>query len=1543
MKVLLAQSTVYVPTHGGENKANRLLVEGLAARGHACRVVSPACGAQGPGARAQFLEELSARGLSASCSSEGVDVFEQNGVQVHAVAESSQLRLHLAKQIEEFEPTWTLISSEDPGQVLLETATKASPGRVVYLAHTMLFFPCGPNSFFASRSKTELLRQAAGIITVSQYLKDYIRRWAGCESAVIPFPVYGSGPFPQFGRFDHGRVTLINPCAYKGISIFLELARQLPYVEFLAVRSWGTTSEDRAELERLPNIRIVDPIDDIDQIFAQTRVLLVPSLWGEGFPLVPVEAMLRGIPVLASDSGGLPEAKLGVDYVIPVRPIEQYQEQFDDRRLPIPIVPAQNLQPWLTALGRVVSSREHYDELSRASRDAAQAYVNGLKIEPFEAFLRALEETAKARPSPAARPSVTARPEDDRAKRDILHRIEKLSPERRALLAMRLKKDASSQVIQKSLRPAGVISSPASLAQERLWFLEQLEPGNYSYNNLDAFRLKGPLNRDALARSLNEIVRRHETLRTTFAEEDGRPLQIVTPPRPVALTEVERPGGCADAERDGWIQRLIAEEAQRTFDLGRGPLIRAMLMRLGDTDHVLLLTTHHVISDGWSGGVIFRELAALYRAFAQGQPSPLPELPIQYADFARWQREWLKADVVDTHLSYWKRQLAGAPAVLELPTDRQRPAVQTFAGARESTVVSAALAGEIKALGRREGATLFMTLLGAFAVLLHRLTGQSDVVIGSAVAGRNRTETEGLIGFFADSLALRTDLSGDPSVRELLQRVRDVAVKAYAHQDVPFAKIVEEIQPDRRPSHSPVFQVMFVLQNGERARLELPGLTLESIAVDTGTAKFDLMLDVVETADGLSCTFEYNTDLFEAATIRRWLGHFQTLLQGIVSHPGQTVSRVPLLSETERTRLLVEWNQTARDYPKDQCLHELFEAQVARTPDAVALVFDKEQVSYRELNRRADRLGHYLRELGVQPDGLVGLCMERSVELVVALLGILKAGGAYVPLDPSYPRDRLSFMLADADVPVLLTQPHLRAIFSSVTGKVVCLERGGKLWPHGEQTGKPVGITPNHLAYVIYTSGSTGRPKGAMNTHKGVCNRLLWMQEEYQLREDDRVLQKTPFSFDVSVWEFFWPLITGARLVVARPGVHQDPRALASLMREEGITTLHFVPSMLQVFLEQPDLDPGPSLRRVICSGEALPAELQRRFFSRLTAELHNLYGPTEAAIDVTYWACERDSVRPTVPIGRPIANTQIYVLDPTMTPVPIGVAGELHIGGVGLARGYLNRPELTAERFIPDPFGSEPHARLYKTGDRATYLPDGAIEYLGRFDQQVKLRGFRIELGEIEGALAAHPNVREAAIVARGEGGDMRLVAYIVANEAGEAMLTSELRRFLTESLPEYMIPSAFVVLDALPLTPNGKLDRAALPAPAVQRSEHGQAAPQYRTGTEARLAQIWADVLGVDRVGPHEDFFELGGHSLLATRVISRVRKVFEIELPLRALFTSPTVSGLATAIDRAPRTGLSAAASAIVPLTREAHRRTAVGTEDVQDSSALNRAPA
>ncbi|HTI15983.1 MAG TPA: non-ribosomal peptide synthase/polyketide synthase [Dictyobacter sp.] len=1037
---------------------------------------------------------------------------------------------------------------------------------------------------------------------------------------------------------------------------------------------------------------------------------------------------------------------------------------------------------------------------------------------------------------------------------------------------------------------------PLSFAQERLWFLDQLTPLSTAYNIATAIQLTGPLSVAALEHSLAAIIRRHEILRTVFQEQQGEARSHILPTLNIELPIYDIYDNQTSA--NDRIARLMQEEAQTPFDLTHGPLLRASLLRRGEQDHILLFTIHHIIADGWSMGILMQELSTYYNAEINGPTANLPALPIQYADFAHWQRQWLQSKVIQEQLDYWQRQLADAPTLLELPTDRPRPAVQTAIGARQSIHLSVELAQELKNLSKREGVTLFMTLLAAFQVLLMRHSGQEDIIVGTPIANRTREEVKGLIGFFVNTLALRGDLSGNPTFQQLLMQVHDRALDAYRHQDLPFEHVVDALHIERSLSYSPLVQVLFTLQNFPLATLDLTGLAWQQLEIAQAMVKFDLSVTLTEHYDELITEIEYNTDLFAAATIERLLEHWIILLEGIVAQPEQPIATLPLLAPHEQGELLVDWQATTTDEPA-QLIHELIATQATATPDTVAITFEDQQLTYQELDQRADQLAATLHAADIRPDVLVGVCLERSLEMIISLLAVLKAGGAYVPLDPDFPAQRLEYIMQDAQIALILSHTTLDDKLPVTTIPVLFVDT--EMAANRKLKGNIAkNLDRENLAYVIYTSGSTGFPKGAMNTHRGISNRLHWMQQTYQLQPHDRILQKTPYSFDVSVWEFFWPLLVGARLVIAQPRGHRDPGYLKTVIIEQHITTLHFVPTMLHVFLQEPGISSCASLRRLLCSGEALSAEVQARFFSLFTSQCHlfNLYGPTEAAIDVTAWECRAEEQASIVPIGHPISNTQIYLLDASLQPVPIGVAGELFIGGVNLARGYARRSDLTAERFLPHPFSAIPGARLYRTGDRARFRSDGTIEYLGRIDFQVKLRGFRIELGEIEECLRQQAGVLDAVVILHNAGEQQFLVAYLVP-QADTNPQIQEIEAELHAQLPDYMVPHAFIMLERLPVTASGKVDRRALPLPDEQVLQHHQkqfVAPC--TPQQEALAQIWQDVLHVSQIGIHDNFFALGGDSILSLQVITRARQA-GIHLQPKQLFQHQSIAQLASII--------------------------------------------
>lgn len=1083
---------------------------------------------------------------------------------------------------------------------------------------------------------------------------------------------------------------------------------------------------------------------------------------------------------------------------------------------------------------------------------------------------------------------------------------------------------------------------PLSFAQQRLWFLDQIEPGNPAYNMHVALRLSGKLHEEALERSLGEIRRRHETLRSTFRTVAGSPVQFVSPVQPLRLPVVDLTR-LPVSDRHAEAVRLASEEAARPFHLVHGPLFRVALLRLGAEQHVLLVTMHHIVTDGWSMGVFSRELAALYPAFSAGRPSPLPELPVQYGDFAVWQRGWLQGEMLEIQLAYWRKQLEGMPPVLELPADRPRPTLPTHRGGSYPMEISAPLTEGLRALSRRENTTPFMTLLAAFQTLLHRYTGQTDLVVGTPIANRTRLETEGLIGFFANTLVMRARLLDDPTFCETLERVRTTAIDAYAQQDLPFERLVEELKPERDQGINPLFQVMFVFQNlpGQDATGPLSGLTTSPMDVRNETAKFDLTLYISDSGQRLSTSWQYNTDLFDEDRIARMAGHFQTLLEAIVASPDSRLSEFPLLSDAERRRLLTTGNQTEIPYGHDSCFHHLFEEQVRSTPDAPAVQCGGEHLTYSELNGRANQLAWRLQELGVGPETPVGIFLTRSVGMVAAVLAVIKAGGAYVPLDPEYPAEHLAFMLDDAKVAVLVTEKRLLPIpiDNPHPGfpKVVCLDANPEVAAADRQRNPVSGATPSNLAYVIYTSGTTGKPKGVMITHANLRHYVHAMPAALGIRADDCWLHTASFAFSASVRQFAVPLSCGARVVIAATETIRNPQALFEVIRQQAVSIIDIVPSYWRICRQVlAGLPPASRaelltnrLRLILSASEPLLSEVTREWGSafRPDVRLINMFGQTETAGIVSVYPVPLplgDSST-VVPIGRPVANTRAYVLDSSRQPVPIGVWGELYIGGAGVGRGYLNDPELTAEKFVPDPFSRIPGARMYRTGDVTRYRPDGDLEFSGRVDQQLKLRGYRIEPGQIEAVLGQHPGLRESAVMTQEDAhGEKHLVAY-VAPSPGVQSSTRELRDFLKHKLPDYMIPSRIVTVVALPRTPNGKVDRATLgtrlgePVPPSKDSEDGAGF----SSAEEILTAVWGEVLGVDRVRRDDNFFDLGGNSILSIQMITRANQA-GLRLTPKQLWQHQTIAELA---------GVAAARSA----SSSAPAAPAVASEPVQRRNA------
>ena len=1055
------------------------------------------------------------------------------------------------------------------------------------------------------------------------------------------------------------------------------------------------------------------------------------------------------------------------------------------------------------------------------------------------------------------------------------------------------------------------LAYPASFAQQRLWFLDQLDPETAAYNLPRAFRITGPLNIDVLTQAFQTVVKRHSSLRTVFDSVEGEARQIVLSDLEVEIPVVDLAGIPAH-ERESEALRIASEEGKKPFDLSAGPLLRPLLVRLDEKTHFLVLVIHHIVTDGWSIALLFREVTKCYAALTENLAPELPELTLQYAEYAQWQHEYMSGDLLKREIEHWKHKLAGAQTLLDLPTDHPRPSSYSWHGATEEISLDSTILAKLKALAQAESSTLFMLTMAAFQALLWRYTNQESILVGSPIAGRSEIEIENMIGLFVNTLVFRADFTRNLSFRELVRQTRSFALEAYNHQDLPFEKLVEELIPQRSLETHPLFQVMFTFQNIPKQVFEIPGLKIKEMAFEAGIAKFDLSVEVWEDSE-FHCQFEYNTDLFDQSTICRMLAHFEKLLSAVVENPDLIVAQIPIMSAEERQQVLVDWNQTAADYPRDLPLHQAFENQVSASPDATALRFAGEKWSYRQLNDEANRLAQRLIETGVRQGSLVGVFFERSADMVIALLGVLKTGAAYVPLDPAYPIERLQFLIEDAALSSVVTHSSIKGKLPSNAHNVVVLDAEGD--GINETLGNPlISLSSDQRAYVIYTSGSTGVPKGVEGTHRASMNRFSWMWRTYPFKAGDLCCQKTNLGFVDSIWEIFGPLLAGIPNVIIPQEAVRDPEEMLQVLARERVTRIVLVPSLLRTLLdhERHLQTRVPELRLWSCSGEILPADLAKRFRESFPeATLLNIYGSSEVAADVTCHQVSEGDLASSVAIGRPISNTQIYLVEERGEPSPIGIRGQIFVGGDNLARGYLNRPELTAERFVSNWLAPELSPRLYRTGDLGRYRSNGEIEYLGRVDNQVKLRGLRIELGEIESVLTAHDDVAEAVVMVSGEGGQQKLAAYLVMknemkNEAAPS--AGELRRYLRTKLPEHMVPSSYWRVDALPLLPSGKVNRPALAGggkPLLDREE--LTAP--RNEIEAKLAEIWQELLQLEQVGIEQNFFELGGHSLLVLQVTARIRRIFEVELAVRSVFEAPTIAGLAQEVQKAQAMGLKA----------------------------------
>ncbi|WP_179862534.1 non-ribosomal peptide synthetase [Bacillus wiedmannii] len=1079
-----------------------------------------------------------------------------------------------------------------------------------------------------------------------------------------------------------------------------------------------------------------------------------------------------------------------------------------------------------------------------------------------------------------------------------VERLKSLTPEQRAYLLQALNKNKSSKFNEGEVIPktSSIEINSLSSSQLRLWIQSQMEKDNPFYNIPLAIQLEGELNLEALTWSLKQIVLRHEILLSTYELHNAQPVQIQQKEIEITIPVVDMRKEPRETLQQK-INETIQTHAKTRFNLTKSPLFSVQLIQIDTNKYIFLFTVHHIIFDGWSRGVFLQELSHFYKCWISNTQSNLPEPKIQYRDYSNWQLENIKNGKLSNQREYWINQFSNGYQALQLPTDFKRPAKQTFRGDVYPINISSELANCLRLICKEQKITLFMLLLAVFKLQLYRYTGQAEITVGTPVAGRTVPELEGLIGCFINTLPLKTKLNSNDTLSDLLQSVKRTTLEGFLNQNFPFEKLVEELKVDRNLSHHPLFQVMFIMQNARIPSIELDNLNISPLETHSGTAKFDLTIELFENEDGIKGWVEYNTDLFKRDTISRVIGHYELILKQLETNMETPVQDIILLTDDEYSQFK-SWNNTSVLIENKQGIHQLIEYQSIKNPDRIALIFESQKITYNELNTRANQLAHMLKKYGVGNETLVGICTERSVEMIIGLLAILKAGGAYVPLDPSYPEERISYMLEDSKVKVLLTQSRLQTHICNYHGQIICLDKIKETLNYESQENINQEFFPEQLMYVIYTSGSTGRPKGVMNTHRGVYNRLLWMQKAYQLSTSECVIQKTPISFDVSVWELFWPLMVGAQMLIAKPDGHKDPEYLVELISEHNVTTIHFVPSMLKVFLEQEKVEQCNSLKRVICSGEALSSALQNKFYKRLSAQLYNLYGPTEAAIDVTEWACKQHDTRNVVPIGYPIDNIEIYILDRNFQHVPIGVAGELYIGGMGLSRGYQNNAGQTAERFLPNPFSNIAGSYMYRTGDLARFSSEGAIEYLDRIDHQVKIRGFRIETGEIEYSLSLHPEVKENLVLVKEDPVyGKRLIAFIVPSNRNKPK-KSHIIKFLKKTLPDFMVPSTMIWLDEIPLLPNGKVDRKKLNSYDLPNTVDEEIYASPRNEIEEILVNIWSEVLPIERIGINHNFFEIGGDSILSIQIASRINQA-GIRVSMKQIFENQTIAELAQVV--------------------------------------------
>lgn len=1467
--------------YGGANKSNRILAEELAKNGCTVMAVTPALAVPSDVTHEQLVESLEADGIQVKREQEKI-VFSLNGVEVHAADEAESLYTVLREQIRAFRPDWIFVSTEDTSHILMKTVCDESPGNIIYLAHTHYMLPFGRLSFYPGKKRTELIAKARSIITISHYMADYISQNSGFPTFVNHPPHFDTDDAALVASRSNKYVLMNNPCAVKGIDILLGLAAALPAVQFAVVPGWGTTPGDVQRLKKFSNITFLKSTSDLNSLFRNASLLLMPSIWEEGFGMTAIDAMLRGVPVIASNHGGLAEAKLGTNYQFPVNPIPEFKNELDENKFPVAVIPPQDITPWKAAIETLLADEELYNSESVLSREKALAFTSSLSVKPLIEHLRSLGGT-KA-------------PLQNR--KDVL---EKLTPEQKAKLIGRIrqKRAAETESLEKIPAVEKKPYYPVSFSQKQTLLVDEMNKGYYGSIIGNIVEHDGPIDAGILNKALNAVCRRHESFRTRFRKVNGEFVQEVLEHIDFSVEEMILHENTEQA-----IAEQMQEVLTSRFDLSEAPLLRFRLIHCSDGKKFLLYAMHHIISDGLSLNIFIREVTTLYRAFIAQQPDPFPPLLIQYKDYTAWQHERIENGLLSQARTYWHNLLGGDLPVLDLPADFSRPPVKTYNGDSVLFTIPANEMLALEQLGREQGASLFITLLSLVNVLLYRYTGQDDIIVGTPVAGRKSPELRDQVGYYVNMVALRNKVNGADSFTSLLNSVKNGCLAAYSYDEYPFDKLIEELVDKRDISRSPIFDIMVALSHSETERQPEEAQEEQSFIghlaseVKSGSSH-DMAFLFFKDGKNVHVTFTYNTDLFRKERVQRMRDHFSELLRSVIRNRDLAVSKAEMLSSEERNELLHVFNEVNCSYPAELRIQEQFEKMAARFPENVAVELDDATLTYEALNRQANRVAHELRRRGVESGEIIGVLGERSSETIIAILGILKAGGAYLPLDPDFPAERINYTIADSGSRIVLVPEELKE-------KLNLLPETETFWVN--DTGLSANSTENpafinradDAAYIIYTSGSTGKPKGTVVQHNNVIRLFFNDQPVFSFSENDAWSLFHSFCFDFSVWEMYGALFFGGRIVIVPKAVTQDPPAFLRLLSAKKITILNQVPGAFYALSDSSAFDNAAlaGIRYIIFGGDMLhPARLGKWKARYPDTKLINMYGITETTVHVTYKEITAKEIESSISnIGRPIPTLQVYVLDNNSGLLPVGVWGELCISGEGLSRGYLNQPELTAEKFIAHPF--EKGKRMYRSGDLGRFLPGGDIEYLGRKDHQVQLRGYRIELHEIEYQLKTYPAVTDAAVlIMKDANGEPSITAYVVTDGNSNGIADS-LREYLQQKLPRYMIPSFFMELEKLPLTANGKLDRKALPVPFV----HGgkvKAPEQPSNETEAQLLEIWKEVLGFETIGVSDDFFELGGHSLKAVKITSQIHRTFNIEIRLGDFFENPTIRELAEII--------------------------------------------